>query len=100
MPAPTPPPPAEALEGLEEALAELAEFTRDRYVSAPYLINPLLAVWDTAHHVSPDVSRPVEELLTASIHRNLIEAGELEACIGQVRELAAHEALLWQLSNA
>lgn len=83
-----------SLEALERALTALMEFTRDRSVPASVLVNPLLVVWDTAHGIGPDVSGPVEALLTVAVHRASIGSDEVIACVQEVRAFAVQEAVL------
>lgn len=83
-----------SLEVLERALATLMEFTRDRWVPASVLVNPLLVVWDSARGIGPDVSGPVEALLTVAVQRASIGSDEVIACVQEVRAFAVQEAVL------
>lgn len=87
----------EGVQRLDQALATLGQFTRDRAVPTSAVINPLLVVWDAAHEVGEEVSSPVEALLTAAVQRTTIGSDELVSCVEEVRALALQETVLAEL---
>lgn len=92
MPRPEVPP--GSVEQLDRTVDLLMEFTRERYVAASVLVNPLLVVWDAAHAVGVDVAAPVEALLTVAVQRSTIAADEIRGCVQEARALAVQEAVL------
>lgn len=72
-------------------------FAGDRNIAASAALNPLLGIWDAARAVGPEVSDPVERMLTVAIHRSTLGSDELIACVQEVRALALQEAVLSNL---
>lgn len=87
-----------ALEALERTLLALEPFTREARVPASVMINPLLDVWDAAHQIGPDVTLPVEALLTLAVHRSMLLAEEIDAGAKATRQRAVETSLLAKLS--
>lgn len=81
-------------ERLEAALADVAGYLRDEFVPAGLMINPLLSAWDAAHEFDADVAVPLEELMTALIHRASVQRKEILEVLDEVRALAVSTALL------
>ena len=86
------------VEPLDRALVVLLAYTAEKRVPASAVINPLLVAWDAAHEVGPGVAGPIEDLLTAAVHRAALEASEIVACVDEVRIHVLEMAVLSQLA--
>jgi hypothetical protein len=86
-----------AIVSLDETVAALEPYLRDRIIPTGMVINPLLDVWGAAQSMDASVARPIEELLTVLVSRSATTPGELVAALDEVRVGALQARLL---SNA
>ena len=76
---------------LDDAVAALEPYMREKMIPTGRVINPLLDVWSVARGIHPTVALPVEGLLTALISRSATTPPELVAALDEVR-IAAVQA--------
>jgi hypothetical protein len=79
---------------LDEAIAALESYLREKIIPAAQVINPLLDVWSAAKSIDPSVALPVEDLLTTLVSRSATTPSELLAALDDVRIAAAQAMVL------
>jgi len=83
-----------ALARLDEAIAMTSAYLTDEWIPTTSLINPMLEVWEAAHAIHPAVARPVEEFLTALIHRTTVTPAEIDAVAKEVKLLTLQACVI------
>jgi hypothetical protein len=76
---------------VDEAIAGLDPYLREKIIPTGVVINPLLDVWSAAQSIDANVARPIEELLTVLVSRSATTPGELVAALDRV-QIAALQA--------
>jgi hypothetical protein len=79
---------------LDEVIAPLESYLREKIIPAAQVINPLLDVWSAAKSIDPSVALPVEELLTTLVSRLATTPSELLAALDDVRVAAVQAMVL------
>ena len=70
---------------LDQAVAALESYLREKIIPAARVINPLLDVWSPAKSIYPSVALRVEDLLTTLVSRSTIPPSEWLAALDDVR---------------
>jgi hypothetical protein len=70
---------------LDQAVAALESYLREKIILAGHVINPLLDVWSAAESIHPSVALPVEDLLTRLVSRSATTPAELLAALNDLR---------------
>lgn len=84
----------ERVDRLDRAVAGLDPYLPEQSTGAAGLVNPLLVVWDAAQAVHPAVAGPVEDLLTALLHRLTVPTAEVRAVVEETRARALQVLIL------
>ena len=79
---------------LDQAIAALESYLRERIIPAAQVINPLLDVWSAAKNIHPSVALPVEDLLTTLVSRSATTPSEVLAALDDVRIAAVQATVL------
>jgi hypothetical protein len=85
--------PATAL-ALEQAVAALESYLREKIIPATQVIDPLLDVWWAANIIHPSVALPVEDLLTTLVSRSATTPSEVLAALDDVLIAAVQATVL------
>jgi hypothetical protein len=79
---------------LDEVIAMASAYVTEKWIPTTSLINPMLEVWEAANAIHPAVARPVEEFLTALIHRTTVAPDEIGAVVDETRLLALQASVI------
>ena len=79
---------------LDDAIAAVESYLREKIIPAAQVINPLLDVWSAAKNIHPSVALPVEDLLTTLVSRSATTPSEVLAALDDVRIAAVQATVL------
>jgi hypothetical protein len=81
---------------IDEAVAALEPYLREKTIPTGLVINPLLDLWGVLQSIDASVARPIEGLLTVLVSRSVTTPGELVAALDEVRVAALQAEVLAQ----